>query len=87
MSDKAVAPGILRMDAGEIDLLDQENALLELEDIVDRVRIMTAVSYELDIEEGIRVPRHLGCRRNAEATKLLASLKAAVERAGPAIDL
>ena len=83
MSDKAVAPGILRMDAGEIDLLDQENALLELEDIVDRVRL----SYELDIEEGIRVPRHLGCRRNAEATKLLASLKAAVERAGPAIDL
>ena len=28
---------------GEIDLLDQENALLELEDIVDRVRTMAAV--------------------------------------------
>ena len=27
-----------RMDAAEIDLLDQENALLELEDIVARVR-------------------------------------------------
>ena len=51
MSDKAIAPGILRMDEGEIDLLDQENALLELEDIVDRVRTMAAVSYELDIEE------------------------------------
>ena len=43
MSDKEVAPGILRMDEGEIDLLDQENALLELEDIVDRVRTMAAV--------------------------------------------
>ena len=51
MSDKEVAPGILRMDEGEIDLLDQENALLELEDIVDRVRTMAAVSYYLDIEE------------------------------------
>ena len=51
MSDKEIAPGILRMEAGEIDLLDQENALLELEDIVDRVRTMAAVSYDLDIEE------------------------------------
>ena len=47
MSDKETAPGILRMEAGEIDLLDQENALLELEDIVDRVRTMAAVSYDL----------------------------------------
>ena len=32
MSDKEIAPGILRMDAGEIDLLDQENAVLELDE-------------------------------------------------------
>ena len=51
MNDKEIAPGILRMDAGEIDLLDQENALLELEDIVDRVRTMAAVNYDLGIEE------------------------------------
>ena len=38
MSDEEIAPGILRMDWEEIDLLDQENALLELEDIVHRVR-------------------------------------------------
>ena len=46
MSDEEIAPGILRMDGEEIDLLDEENALLELEDIVDRVRTMAAVSYE-----------------------------------------
>ena len=38
MSDKEITeiPRALRtrMDAGEIDLLDQENALLQLEDIV-----------------------------------------------------
>ena len=33
-----------RMDAAEIDLLDQENALLELEDIVVRVRAMADVT-------------------------------------------
>ena len=53
MSDKEITGTLrtdTRMDAGEIDLLDQENALLELEDIV-HLRTMAAVSYDLDIEE------------------------------------
>ena len=51
MSDKETeVPRTLRTrtDAGEIDLLDQENALLEIEDIIDRVRTMAAVSYGND---------------------------------------
>ena len=70
------------MDAGEIDLLDQENALLELEDIVHRVRTMAAVSYDLDIEEVWEFLDIWAAGGNAEATKLLAALKATVVRAG-----
>ena len=70
---------------GEIDLLDQENALLELEDIVDRVRTMAAVSYDLDIEEVWEFLDIWAAGVNAEATKLLAALKAAVVGAGPAL--
>ena len=70
---------------GEIDLVDQENALLELEDIVDRVRTMAAVSYDLDIEEVWEFLDIWAAGGNAEATKLLAALKAAVVGAGPAM--
>ena len=56
---------------GEIDLLDQENALLELEDIVDRVRTMAAVSYDLDIEEVWEFPRHLGCGRQCRGDETI----------------
>ena len=84
MSDKEIATGILRMDEGEIDLLDQENALLELEDIVHRVRTMAAVSYDLDIEEVWEFLDIWAAGGNAEATKLLAALKATLVRTGPA---
>ena len=87
MSDEEIAPGILRMHEEEIDLLDQENALLELEDIVDRVRTMAAVSYELDLEDVWEFLDIWTAGGNVEATKLLAALKAAVVRAGPALDL
>ena len=86
MNDKEIAPGILRMDAGEIDLLDQENALLELEDIVDRVRTMAAVNYDLGIEEVWEFLDIWAAGGNAEAAKLLAAHKAAVLRAGSALD-
>lgn len=39
----------IRMDAAEIDRLDQEN---ELEEIVTRVRAMADVSYDMDIGGG-----------------------------------
>ena len=91
MSDKEITeiPRAVRtrMDAGEIDLLDQENALLEIEDIIDRVRTMATVSYDLDIEEVREFLDIWAAGGNAEATKLLAALKAAVVRAGPAVDV
>jgi len=85
MSDKEIAPGILRMDAGEIDLLDQENALLELEDIVDRVRTMAAVNYDLGIEEVSEFLDIWAAGGNSEARELLVALKSAVLRAGFAL--
>ena len=48
----------MRMDAAEIDLLDRENALLELEKIVARVRTMADMSYGMEIGEACR---YLGC--------------------------
>ena len=62
---------------------DQENALLELEDIV-HLRTMAAVSYDLDIEEVWEFLDIWAAGGNSEATKLLAGLKATVVRAGPA---
>ena len=86
MSDKEITGTLrtdTRMDAGEIDLLDHENALLELEDIVRRVRTMAAVSYDLDIEEVWEFLDIWTAGGNAEATKLLAALKTTVVCAGP----
>ena len=40
-----------RMDAAELERLDRENALLELGDIVARVRAMAYISYDMDIGE------------------------------------
>ena len=54
---------------------------------MDRVRTMAAVSYDLDIEEVGEFLDIWAAGGNAEATKLLAALKAAVVRAGPAIHL
>ena len=39
------------MDAAELERLDRENALLELGDIVARVRAMAHISYDMDIGE------------------------------------
>jgi hypothetical protein len=80
MSDKEIT-GTLRTDT-RIDA-DQENALLELEDIV-HLRTMAAVSYDLDIEEVWEFLDIWAAGGNSEATKLLAGLKATVVRAGPA---
>ena len=81
MSDKEIT-GTLRTDT-RIDA-DQENALLELEAIMGRVRTMAAVSYDLDIEEVWEFLDIWAAGGNSEATKLLAGLKATVVRAGPA---
>ena len=80
MSDKEIT-GTLRTDT-RMDA-DQENALLELEDIV-HLRTMAAVSYDLDIEEVWEFLDIWAAVGNAEATKLLAGLKSTVVRAGPA---
>ena len=71
-----------RMDAREIELLDQKNALLELEDIISRVRTMAAVSYDLEIEEVWEFLDIWAAGGNPEARELLAALQAAVVRAG-----
>ena len=75
-----------RMDAAEIDLLDQENALLELEDIVTRVRAMADVSYDMDIGEVWECLDIWAAGGNADAEELLVALKAAVGRALPALE-
>ena len=75
-----------RMDAAEIDLLDQENALLELEDIVARVRGMAHVSYDMDIGEVWECLDIWASGGNVDAAELLKALKAAVERALPVLE-
>lgn len=75
-----------RMDAAEIDLLDQKNALLEVEHIVARVREMADLSYPMDVEEVWEYLEIWAAGGNAEARKLLVALTAAVERALPALE-
>jgi hypothetical protein len=76
----------IRMDAAEIDLLDQENALLELEHIVARVRAMADVSYDMDISEVWEYLDIWASGGNDAAAELLIALKAAVGRALPALE-
>ena len=76
----------IRMDPEEIDLLDRENALLELEKIVARVRTMADISYIKEIGEAWEYLDIWAAGGNAEAKKLLAALKSALGRLGPSLE-
>jgi hypothetical protein len=76
----------LRAGDDEIDLLDRENALLELQGIVARIRTTADISYDLEIEEAWEYLDIWAAGANADATKLLAALKSAVGRALPALE-
>ena len=76
----------IRMDPEEIDLLDRENALLELEKIVARVRTMADLSYIKEIGEAWEYLDIWAAGGNAEAKKLLAALKSALGRLGPSLE-
>jgi hypothetical protein len=76
----------IRMDPEEIDLLDRENAVLELEKIVARVRTMADMSYIKEIGEAWEYLDIWAAGGNAEAKKLLAALKSAVGRIGPSLE-
>ena len=76
----------IRMGAAEIDRLDQENALLELEEIIARVRAMADVSYDMDIGEVWECLDIWASGGNVDAAELLKALKAAVERALPVLE-
>ena len=75
-----------RMDAAELERLDRENALLELGDIVARVRAMAHISYDMDIGEVWEVLDIWTAGGNADAEKLLIALRASVRRALPALE-
>ena len=66
-----------RMEAEEIELLDRENALLELEKIIGRVRTMADMSYISEIGEAWECLDIWAAGGNAEAKKLLVALKSA----------
>lgn len=74
------------MNAEEIGLLDRENALLELEQIVRRVRAMAELSYALEIGEAWEYLDIWASGGNAEARRLLEALKGAVGRMGPTLE-
>ena len=76
----------IRMDPEEIGLLDRENALLELEKIVARVRTMADLSYIMEIGEAWEYLDIWAAGGNAEAKKLLAALKSALGRLGPSLE-
>ena len=75
----------IRMDPEEIGLLDRENALLELEKIVARVRAMADMSYIKEIGEAWEYLDIWAAGGNAEAKKLLAALKSALGRMGSSL--
>ena len=75
-----------RMDAAEITRLDRENALLELENIMARVRTMADLSYVTEIGEVWEYLDIWAAGGNAEATKLLQALESALERTAPVLD-
>ena len=74
------------IDAAELERLDRENALLELGDIVARVRAMAHISYDMDIGEVWECLDIWTAGGNADAAKLLIALKSAVRRALPALE-
>ena len=76
----------IRMDPAEIQPLDQQNALLELKEILARAQIMVDVNYAMDLSETWEYLDLWSAGGNSEATKLLLALEAALERAGSAID-
>ena len=75
-----------RMDATELERLDRENALLELGDIVARVRAMAHISYDMDIGEVWECLDIWTAGGNADAAKLLIAFRSAVRRALPALE-
>ena len=75
-----------RMDAAELERLDRENALLELGDIVARVRAMAHISYDMEIGEVWECLDIWSAGGNADAEELLMALRAAVGRALPAFE-
>jgi hypothetical protein len=75
-----------RMDEAEIDLLDRENALLEIEAIASRVQTMADMNYELEIGEAWEYLEIWAAGGNAEAEKLLGALTSALERMGPMLE-
>ena len=76
-----------RMEAEEIELLDRENALLELEKIVGRVRTMADMSYISEIGEAWEYLDIWAAGGNAEAKGLLVALKSALGRMGPSLEI
>lgn len=74
------------MDAAEITRLDRENALLELENIMARVRTMADLSYVTEIGEVWEYLDIWAAGGNAEATKLLQALESALERMAPVLE-
>ena len=76
----------IRMDAEEIGLLDRENALLELEQIVSRIRAMAGMSYDLEIGEVWEYLDIWSAAGNAEAKRLLVALKSALARMGHTLE-
>ena len=75
-----------RMEAEEIELLDRENALLELEKIVGRVRTMADMSYISEIGEAWEYLDIWAAGGNAEAKGLLVAHKSALGRMGPSLE-
>jgi hypothetical protein len=73
----------IRRDETEIDRLDQENALLELDQIVAHVKSMAGISYDIDIDEVSELLDIWSAGGNEDAAKLLITFKAAVRRALP----
>ena len=74
------------MDAAALERLARENALLELGDIVARVRAMAHISYDMDIGEVWECLDIWTAGGNADAAKLLIALRSAVRRALPALE-
>ena len=72
-----------RMDRGEIDLLDRENALLELGEIVSRVQRMADVSYAMSVADVRECLDLWAAGGNAQAKDLLPSFRSAAARAAP----
>jgi len=71
------------MGRGEINRLDQENALLELEEIICRVHRMADVSYAMTVADVRECLDLWAAGGNIEARQLLPSFRSAAARAAP----